>query len=299
MTTVYKEMRLRPDRKTDGDIGLEIEVEGNRLPRAIAGWRFEHDGSLRGADSAEYVLANPMSLEGVSKCLAKLEEAYVLGKSKVDDSVRAGVHVHINCQKLSLVQLVNFMTLYMVMENVLVRFCGEGREGNLFCLRVSDAEYLQNYITNAIQNRHLRDFHSDNIRYSSMNLKALGDYGSLEFRAMRSTRDLSRIYSWVEVLYNLREIAKEYVSPTEIIGNFSADGPIRFLQNHLGEHFGLITKGINQKELVAMLFEGMRNAQDIAYCINNWEAWDQPKKKLVGGLQFDEDDDANEPEEDF
>lgn len=299
MTTVYGEMKLRGG-KTEGDIGLEIEVEGKRLPQVKSFWRMEHDGSLRGEENMEYVLQKPLTLDKVKEALSVLDKAYVDNKTVVDDTVRAGVHVHINCQSLTLTELINFIVLYVTMENVLVHFCGDTREGNLFCLRCSDAEFLPARIIEAIQFKKLKaNFHDDNIRYSSMNLKALGDYGSLEFRAMRGTRDLDLIYEWAETLYNIRECAKGFNNPVQIIQNFSADGPALFLQKVLGDNYALITKGLKQKDIQTMMYDGMRIAQDIAYAIQDWEGWDKAKKKVVGGLEFDEDDPADEPEEDF
>src|SRR3546814_18812942 len=97
---------------------------------------------------------------------------------------------------LTMTQLYSFMTVYLILENVLVGWCGHSRCGNLFCLRASDAEWLLTSIRAAAEGRTFKhSLHSDNLRYASMNVKALGDYGSLEFRAMRGTREMDWIYS--------------------------------------------------------------------------------------------------------
>src|SRR3546814_4523614 len=67
-----------------------------------------------------------------------------------------------------------------------------------------------------------------------MNVKALGDYGSLEFRAMRGTRDMDLIYSWAETLLNLREFAKQFDNPAEIADTFRMRGPSNFMGDALG-----------------------------------------------------------------
>jgi hypothetical protein len=298
MSTVAKEMGIR--RLVKGDIGVEIEVEGRNLPLRVSGWRSERDGSLKGEENIEYVLAEPATLQGVSKALATLDKAYQAHDSRVDDTVRAGVHIHINCQHLTMTQLYNFMTIYLILENVLVKWCGDYREGNLFCLRSCDAEYMLAIVRQAAldeKKAYRIRFHTDELRYASMNVKALGDYGSLEFRAMRGTRDLDLIYKWAESLYNIREFAKKFDKPSDIIEQFSFDGAETFLDNAVGEN-SVMFKAECGDELQSMLFDGMRCAQDIAYS-RDWATF-EPKMKDIGGLEFPEGVEfPDEPEDDF
>ncbi len=298
MTKVLKEFKVKP---TKGDLGIEIEVEGRRLPTPEKYWRREADGSLRGEENAEYVFSRPMTLDGARQALDYLSECYKKNDSVIDDTVRAGVHVHVNCQDLTMVQLYNYMTLFFVFENVLTRFCGEYRQGNLFCLRACDADRIIHVIRSAAKKRNfLTQFRHDNNRYAAMNIKALGDYGSLEFRAMRSTSNMILIYSWAKILYDLRERAKEFPSPHEIIAGFSQYGSVEFLRNVFGENANiLLAEYKDSKALEKDLHQGMRNAQDIAYCAD-WEAWSRPPR-VIGGLEFDAliADEVFEPLEDF
>lgn len=293
MTTVFKEMGIR--RKVSGDIGIEIEVEGYNLPVAGAFWRNEEDGSLKAAETREYVLSEPSSLAGAKKALNYLDKLYRVNETVVDDSVRAGVHVHINCQQLTLTELYNYITTFLVLENVLVRWCGKYREGNLFCLRSSDAEHMLDTIRLAARDNRRRfqlRFHTDEMRYAAMNLKALGDYGSVEFRTMRGTRDLDQIYLWAETLLHLREFSRQFENPMQIIEQLSFHGMEEFVRQALGKNAEVfLTQGWEQ-----LAHDGMRNAQYIAYC-RDWSTFD-PEKKIVGGLEFDIDSEANEPEED-
>jgi hypothetical protein len=114
-----------------------------------------------------------------------------------------------------------------------------------------------------------------------MNVKALGTYGSLEFRAMRGTRDLDLIYKWAEVLLNLREVAKTYASPDKIIEGFSYGGAKEFLINALGDNSKLFLCD----NLEDMLIDGMRRAQDVAYCVD-WADYHEVEKKIIGELEF-------------
>lgn len=295
MKTVMQWFNLPRKHKTDGDVGIEIEVEGEHLPKLDKYWKNEHDGSLRGPENIEYVLERPMSLKDARIALKYLSVQYNKNDSNVHDSVRAGVHVHINVQDLNIIELYNFMTLYLILEEVLVKHCGEHREGNLFCLRAGDADYLLTQLQNAAEDKNFRQLVTDQLRYSSMNVKALGTYGSLEFRAMRGTRDLELIYNWAATLLRLREVAKEYESPEKIIEGFSEGEARAFLINAIGERAEeFMFDGFER-----MLCDGMRRAQDVAYCVD-WNDFHEVEKKLIGELEFPLGTEfPNEPLEDY
>ena len=272
MKTVAEWFSIPPRLFTEGDVGIEVEVEGYNLPVTQKYWKMEDDGSLRG-ESKEYVLKKPMPLSQARLALKYLGVMYNKHGSVVHDSVRAGVHVHINVQKLNIVELYNFMTVYIILENLLTKYCGESREGNLFCLRTGDAEYLLYQLVEVARSRRFKALVTDDLRYASMNVKALGTYGSLEFRAMRGTRDLDAIYIWTEVLLNLREVAKTFQSPCEVVSNFSEGSAQAFVDRCLGKHTGLFTAHTGwEKDVVA----GMRRAQDIAFA-TDWEEFKLPE----------------------
>lgn len=265
--------------KQTGDVGIEIEVEGKQLPvHELGYWRREVDGSLRG-ESAEYVLRKPLNLEAAGKALGELDKAYKDCKSKVSNSVRAGVHVHVNVQHMTVNQLVNFIVTYLIVEDVLVKWCGKSREGNLFCLRCKDAEaWLQN-LEYAIVDDNLKLLHSDLIRYSSINLKSLCQYGSVEFRAMRGTRDLDKILIWAELLVSIREFACSYENPMKLMEDCLSNIE-EFVGKVLGKHFG----EFHYEGYMADVNKAIRYANDVAHFSN----WQPIKKKLIGGLAFPE-----------
>jgi hypothetical protein len=297
MSLVYQELKIL--NRVKGDIGLEIEVEGNALSVPKSHWRVEHDGSLQG-ESCEYVLDVPSTLDEAIKALTVLDDCWKRNGTVIHDAVRAGVHVHINCQNLTIKELYNFIVLFLVLENVLTKFCGNTREGNLFCLRSKDADFLLHILTGAIKNRKLQKyFQSNDIRYSALNVKALADYGSLEFRAMRSNRDLTRIAYWAELLLRLREKAKTFKDPTDIIQTFSIDGAEKFLKDNIYLPEKILELYPNVNVLKKDLFDGMRNAQDVAYCVEDWEGFKLNMIK-IGQIEFPDDGEPIiEPNGDF
>lgn len=259
---------------TQGDVGIEIEVEGRNLPGNVNRlskefthyWNLERDGSLRGEENFEYILKKPLSLLNAEVALQVLNDQYEKDGSVIDDSVRAGIHVHVNVQDMTVLQLLTFITCYYVVENVLTRFCGEGRQGNHFCLRSQDAEYQVMAICNAIETKDWFRLRTDDIRYSAMNVSSLGKYGSVEFRAMRSTRDTRRIHKWASILHHMKEASKEFENPKEVVFSMSADGEEFFME----KLFGKYKKDLHTPHTTEDIQVGVRFAQDIGFA-TNWD----------------------------
>ena len=125
-------------REKQGLIGIEIECEGTNLPHNAfptpAPWAPHQDGSLRG-EACEFVLAEPRQHSTIRNDLGILSR--YLAKATLKFSNRTSVHVHINVQQLTLVQLYNLICLYAIFEDALVKFSGDAdRDGNLFCLKL-------------------------------------------------------------------------------------------------------------------------------------------------------------------
>lgn len=267
-----------------GLIGLEIECEGDNLPEIDTQvWRSERDSSLKKANSYEYVLREPIPLNKLGKALLSLKGAIEENNGSIDESVRAGVHVHINVQDMHVMHLFNLIVLYLTLEEVLVASCGSNRQGNLFCLRASDARYLINRIVSAIKAKRLNFLFTDDIRYASINLKALYQYGSVEFRAMRSTPNFKLIEDWAYVLAKLKESASLFESPEQIMFNVSDMRARVFIKTYLGELSKPFLEYENLEELVR---NGVDNAQDVAYCVN-WSTYLKQSNNpfISGGLQ--------------
>src|SRR5574337_129300 len=280
--------------KVTGDIGLEIEVEGANLPLMPSNiWRVDRDGSLRG-ESYEYVFKRPLNLDGVKAGLDELSKHYAAARSVHRESFRAGVHVHINCQEMTITKLFNYITLYLIFETFFIRWCGPSRLGNLFCLSTSDADFMIDQLRLTVRKVcrdknivHLLRFiqQEDMIRYASMNLAALHKYGSLEFRAMRSTPNFHLIYFWAKTLLKLRDVAESYENPLKIIHDFSVSGVSSFIIKVLGEE--LCTEFLpTSVSYMSDITDGVRNAQEIAYSGD----WDTVDSLTIGPTMVDDRD---------
>lgn len=259
---------------TEGLLGVEIEVEGRRLPQDLRPyWRTDMDGSLKGAESFEYVMPKPSSLGGVKEALDFLQHSYKAARSTVDESVRAGVHVHLNVQQLTLKQFFTLTTAYFIVDELVTTFCGPSREGNHFCLRGKDAEFILFKLVEAAKTRNLRNLNDNNLRYCSYNIVSLFKYGSVEFRAMRGTGDLDAIYEWCEIVSAINDGAKKWDNPRDVLVSMSEGGEEAFLFQLLGDkvkHFE------NHPELKRMIRQGARRVQMLAFGVD-WNTYKDVK----------------------
>lgn len=217
-----------------GLLGVEIEVEANDvLPMEMAAWNVTHDGSLRGAHAAEYVLKKPMSLPDTMTAIADLRKA--LEPAKLTWSFRTSVHVHMNVLNMTKKQVDCFIYSYLLLEEVLVAFCGKQREGNRFCLRVRDAEQLVTELSRFMAHPEFTFPNRDVYRYSSLNLDALKKFGSLEFRGMRGTIDKDVLDVWVNALVRLRSFSMKHSNIHEISDLFVSTPDDEFLELVFGK----------------------------------------------------------------
>jgi hypothetical protein len=255
--------------------GVEIEVEGVRLPKQEhlpeQLWRVERDTSLKTAEAWEYVMQKPRMIEGVNESIDILQSAYNNRNSIVHDSVRAGVHVHMNVQDWNIKQLMTFAVCYYMVEDILLHWCGENREGNLFCLRTRDAEYVLFKVFQALNERKLSHLKYDLIRYSSLNYCSLFKYGTVEFRGMRGTPDLSLIKTWVAIIDQLRTNSLNFSSPTEVLEWFSGEGEDGFVAALLPNYHHLF-KCPDKSRVIR---NAARRVQMLAFGID-WKALETP-----------------------
>jgi hypothetical protein len=247
--------------KTTGTFGVEVEVEGVNLPARVDGFHRLRDGSLRG-ESAEYVFKGPAVKSLAVSRLRRLYNRYEREGSVINNSYRCSVHVHVNVQDFTLTQVANMFVLYAMFEEYLVKYCGEHREGNLFCLRLQDAEYTVDQFTNALVEEHWRLLSSDTLRYSAINVTSLRKFGSLEFRSMRGSNDVEDIVNWVNLLDKLRVAALRYTTPVQIVEQVSGQGPEEFAQEVFGDLLQVLPL---EGDWAGVIFENLRMAQDIAY----------------------------------
>lgn len=235
----------------EGEYALEIEVEGRSLPHVDNRyWVTTQDGSLRG-EAQEYVSNGPQLKANIPAAIDNLLKHFEDNGSVLDMSYRTSVHVHMNILNLTLEELITLVYLYYVYEELLVKFCGEGRVGNRFSLRLRDAEGILDNVLHAFKDnagvlryhagsRQRAEVYGNEVRYSALNLAAIPKFGSLEFRSMRGTTDKDVLLMWVDLLDCLKQAALRFKTAKAIKHYMDNVGVTKLSEEVFGERLNFI-----------------------------------------------------------
>lgn len=283
-------------KRLDGEIGLEIETEtkshesyppgflvadpnGRNLWTApsLKYWDVHVDGSLRDF-GLEYVLKQPLKFK---KEIPDALEEFRDKTSKVKfikDSITTSVHVHLNVLNESFKTLGNFLTLYTLFENLLIRYSGPDRLSNLFCLPICDAEDTYKNIISMMNNAQMKAYKSmmlaeANVKYAALNLGAFNTYGSVEIRSFRGETDTKAIQNWISILYAMMEYSRRDVSPKDIMLSWR-EKQGKFLNDVFTDH----RKELARSDELELIDKNIWYAGSIAYSVKNWNALDEVVK---------------------
>jgi len=263
--------------KVFGDIGLEIECEGNKFyksgPLLNPYWEYHEDHSLRGEDNAEYVLESPIPFDEVPDAIKHLWDLFKKYGTELDESNRTSVHVHLNVGRWNVNRLAAFTAMFFALEEILAEWAGDHRVGNLFCLRAKDAPNIIYTVKKFIALNGQLNLH-DGLHYAGLNIQALSKFGSLENRYLRGVTDPQLILDWVAINRRLYEFSENFPDPREVCNSFSYGGPLFFMRNILGDTYDIVRAGIdwNDDQISDSLYEGIRMAQDICFC-RDWSVF--------------------------
>lgn len=194
-------------------IGIEVELEGvngDKLTSIPSSFKKDADGSLK-IKGMEFISV-PIRFIYLESELKRLFGAV---KNPLISS-RCSVHVHLNARDFSEEELYKFLILYMIFERGLFRYSGNRNE-NIFCHPVySYLEKLKGEI-NKLKGVGNIVYMSWN-KYIALNLcpiwggegGASKKIGTVEFRHMEGTSDISRIINWINLIVSLKVSAKKY-----------------------------------------------------------------------------------------
>jgi Putative amidoligase enzyme len=271
--------------------GLEIELEGQNLSsrrRAITDyWTVHNDGSLRAPNpedmAIEYVFHRPLGLQDTTTALTNMMTFLNQDNVTVFESERTSIHVHVNVLQNTLKDILNFIVLSIIFDELFVGQNGPERVGNNFCLRAKDAKGQLIQIRQQIENTGFPFSIDQANRYNSVNIASLNRFGTIEFRSLECTIDLQRVLHWVNTLNTLKQFAKTFNSPEEIIYYFSSWGNEEFIDRVLGPY---AEKYKAVPHYGDMLFRGVRIAQEIAYC-TDWKRINRNQERMMGNIRVD------------
>jgi hypothetical protein len=267
---------LKGKSKTGPLMGVEYEVEGLYLPHNVAGFAVHNEGSLRNVDghpAREYVTNAPSNLDNTIKQLDTLNATFNsnVGCSPLFSN-RTSVHVHLNVSDLTVEEWFTLLFIWTVYEDSFIKYCGDERKGNLFCLSSSDAEAMLFYLEDFAIDQEINLF-GDNVRYAACNLAATPKYGSLEFRCMRGTTDPNVLIPWFSTINSLYHLAKHYGTPNAFIERFIDEPEAATIEMFGDKHF--IFNDIRWKE------DAMEKARRLSLTLvlcnwDNFNFYDEP-----------------------
>lgn len=300
----YERFRRRNPVEPDS-FGLELEMEGldgiNLGDFTIdfgntQGWSVHEDGSLR--NGVEFVSNGPRLFSDLPGDLDRLNRKIdKRAMFKPNFSLRTSVHVHMNVQHLTWLEVINIFVLYLMYEQALIEFGGEERNGNVHCLSGLDAQSNVEYFRRALvadiepDNDYTRNYGRNTFRsvsqaivdrgrrYAALNFAALPQHGTLEFRTHRGTRDTAEIMEWVTIIRSLRDAAVAYNNPQQIVADFSTRGHVRLAAEMWRAHPRLMEIIGRQRN---QCWQGMRLAQEIAFSRSNWSTTKAEKQQPKG-----------------
>lgn len=230
LQTRVHEVRGYKKRRHPGDIGVEVELEGSFSGLKDGYWTWKEEGSLR--NGMEFVLINPVTVANLPKALDDFEA--MMKNSTIIKSIRCSTHIHVNVEDLTMEELYNAITAYYLLEEILVRTQGPLRTGNLFCLRMSDAENISHDLRLSLkESAFILDFSQNEHKYGALNLAAPQHFGSLEFRFLLPMTTRKDIEFWSMLLFDLIRNGSR-IPVTEQVRRMER-GPIDFVRELVGE----------------------------------------------------------------
>lgn len=200
-------------------VGIEVEVENLSIRAAsevaskLAKWSAHEDHSLRGG--SEFVTRGGMVGADIRKSL----ELLIPILSKVGASVgypRAGIHLHVDCTELcekNKHELLGVVKTYLLFEEAMFRWAGAWRAACGFCdpyyLSKADLQPMSMLLKDPTEAS------SRNIellsKYHGLNLIPLARFGTIEFRQLPTTFDVSRIMTWIKLVLSIKKFGSEVV----------------------------------------------------------------------------------------
>lgn len=224
-----------------GTFGIEIETETKEeyLHPEMTLWKIDVDHSLRNF-GREYILTKPCKFKEVDKVLEEFRTK-TDGLKFIEGAHSTSVHVHVNMQDENLITLANFITTFLILEDLLVNFCGAQRRSNFFCLTSRYAEGVVNDYVRTFkkieEGKFIEAFQGlteDYSKYAALNIVPLRSLGSIEIRTMEGTTDTKVIKRWIEIINSILEYSRAENGPEAILSNFQNINPYILVERIVG-----------------------------------------------------------------
>ena len=291
-------------------VGLEIEIE-NTEKYASAILRL-HESSMTNPLLSIFSIVEDRSLRnnGIEIVSLPIDETsvkpylvlvfnYLKSKYlKCKFSDRCGIHIHQDVTTATFEQVVNIIKMYIIFEDKIFQYAGEGRKNNTFCTAYSKFDIRKKVLTDyIIRNMNPGEYlpEEDFGKYAGLNICRLQNIGTLEYRHLPGLWNIDHITNFVKIIGCLkRYVIRDLVNPTEdlnkIIGQLNTISNYReFIYTVFGdfmyylfpeEDYKSIEEGVTLSKL-CILPEVIHKKLGIQSIINNKAFYKLLKNKLV------------------
>lgn len=191
-------------------VGIELEIEGfdPEHTREWGGITFTEDGSLRENEDGVGIeaITKPIAIKHVEPFLRAFFKHF--GIKENNYSERCSTHVHFNVEPLTFEQVGTICLVYQTVENLLFHYVGNERENNIFCVPWGQSNVTYN-IVSRIEGGDANDVFRRWQKYSALNLMPIIGQGTIEFRHLHGTCDVSLIGHWIYLIAKIFEYAQK------------------------------------------------------------------------------------------
>jgi len=253
-------------------VGLEIEIEGwDGETTPGEHWNLTHDGSLRN-QGVEFLTNGPKGGIYLTRAVKEWSTWIKKHENKNTVSYRTSMHVHVDVRDLTYEQLFKVLVLYPMIEPVLFELAGEDRWESIFAVPWVDDPGLGKGLIELLRdcNQLGRDavrrraFRYGINKYTAFNPLRLLDLGTLEFRHLLTTTDITEYKRWINCCLRVIEWAVNYKGSTDdMLGEFSQRG----LQQFAEGVFGTDTPELDNPVVEDRMWNGLALSQDISLAI--------------------------------
>ena len=174
--------------------GVELEIENvpDWEDLVIRGMTSTEDGSLR--NNGREFLMHPQKYQDAVATLTKFFE---VGKyTEKNYSERCSIHIHTNCQDLTLEQLQTILFIYQIVERPLFNWVSPARANNIFCVPWHETNLTHTMFDDVPDLEKYRRW----MKYTALNLLPLTSLGTIEWRHMPGHSDTIRLFRWMRII---------------------------------------------------------------------------------------------------
>jgi hypothetical protein len=196
MAAKYKAVKDLPVIPSKQVIGIEVEVENYAAKQGVSTmvWNLKDDGSLRN-NGAEFV-SQPIEADMAPFALHHLMNNLL--SQECCFSPRTSIHIHADMQKWQVDQVKNLVMWYTAFEPLFYKFTGRGRAKNIYCVPVNESNILANF-----ERARLPERVAQWSKYTGLNIHPLSSLGTIEFRHMHGTFDVTKVCTWIRLICRL------------------------------------------------------------------------------------------------